>query len=62
MNYISSACSGIHGYNLLIRIIRTSDRPSNAESQNDGLSSLIGSRASVVTDKPLLSANQLTPL
>jgi hypothetical protein len=62
MNYISSVCSRIHGYNLLIRIIRTSERPSNAESQKVGSSSLIGSRTSVVRDRPLLSANQLIPL
>ena len=44
---------------MVMRMIRTSERPSNAESQNVGLFSLMGSRGSVVTDKPLVSADQL---
>ena len=39
-------------YCLLMRMMRTSERPSNAESQNVGLSSLIGSTPSVSTNKP----------
>jgi hypothetical protein len=46
-------------YCLLMRMIRTSERPSNAESQNVGFSSLIGSTSSVSTTKPRIPANQL---
>jgi hypothetical protein len=46
-------------YCLLMRMIRTSERPSNAESQNVGLSSLIGSTSSVSTTKPRVPADQL---
>jgi hypothetical protein len=46
-------------YCLLIRMIRTSERPSNAESQNVGLPSLIGSTSSVSTSKPPVPADQL---
>ena len=46
-------------YCLLMRMIRTSERPSNAESQNVGVSSLIDSTSSVSTIKPRLPADQL---
>jgi len=46
-------------YCLLMRMIRTSERPSNAESQNVGLSSLIGFTFSVSTRKPRVPADQL---
>jgi hypothetical protein len=46
-------------YCLLMRMIRTSERPSNAESQNVGLCSLIGSTASVSTAKPRVPTDQL---
>jgi len=46
-------------YCLLIRMIRTSDRPSNAESQNVGLSSLIGFTSSASTRNSRVPADQL---
>jgi hypothetical protein len=46
-------------YCLLMRMIRTSERPSNAESQNVGLSSLIGPTSSFSTTKPRVPADQL---
>jgi len=45
---------------MLMRMIRTSERPSNAESQNVGFSSLIGSTFNVSIDRPCISADKLT--
>jgi hypothetical protein len=43
-----------------MRMIRTSERPSNAESQNVGLASSVGARDRVEMDKPRFSDHQLT--